>query len=330
MITGKRRRNAKAQDYNSSTSGSSKISADGLYLTLEQMKGDHVRGSTKLNYHGIWTNFNKFVIQLDHIPSTWEEKTCLYCVALFKQGYQSATVRSYVSAIKYKLVTDNYEWNDNLVLLSTLTKSFQLNNDEVLTRLPVGVILLELLIFELIRSGEHGRYDTLLYKTIFLTMFYGMLRIGEAVKGKLHTVKAVNVHISQNKTNVLLVLYSSKTHGKRDRPQKIRIDNKNRKEGTVFNPVEELIQYSNTRPGYRYDLEPYFVFENGQSVKDIHVRAILKRLLRKLGLEDEFYGTHSLRIGRATDLFKQGVPVENIKQMGRWKSNAVYKYLRQF
>ena len=292
------------------------------------MRNDNVRGTTKLTYHGIWTNFNKFVIQLDHIPTSWEDKTCLYCAALFEQGYQSATVKSYVSAIKHKLLNDNYPWDDKLVLLSTITKSFQLHNDKVLTRLPVGVTLLELLVFEIIRCDDLTQYETLLYKTVFLTMFYGLMRVGEAVKGSKHTARAVNVHVAKNKRSVLFILYSSKTHSQKDRPQKIQIDNRWRKTGTVFNPVQEIIEYSQTRPGYRYEEEPYFVFHNGQPVRDIHVRAILKRFLRKLGLNDELYGTHSLRIGRATDLFKQGLSVEKIKHMGRWRSNAVYKYLR--
>ena len=40
------------------------------------------------------------------------------------------------------------------------------------------------------------------------------------------------------------------------------------------------------------------------------------------------YDTHSLHIRRATDLYKSGSKVETIKQLGRWKSSAVYNYLK--
>ena len=40
------------------------------------------------------------------------------------------------------------------------------------------------------------------------------------------------------------------------------------------------------------------------------------------------YDTHSFRIGRATDLSKGGRSLSKIKRAGRWKSNAVYNYLR--
>ena len=59
-----------------------------------------------------------------------------------------------------------------------------------------------------------------------------------------------------------------------------------------------------------------------------HVRWTLKRLLRRLKLNDKLYNTHSFRIGRATDLKKTGTPVDDIKMLGRWRSNAVFKYIK--
>ena len=48
-----------------------------------------------------------------------------------------------------------------------------------------------------------------------------------------------------------------------------------------------------------------------------------------IGLEEVNYDTHSLRIGCAKDLQKAGLSVESIKDIGRWKSNAVYQYLNK-
>ena len=63
-------------------------------------------------------------------------------------------------------------------------------------------------------------------------------------------------------------------------------------------------------------------------MKPVHVRNVLSTCLRNIGLNPDHYGTHSFRIGRATDQFKQGYSVERIKREGRWESDAVYKYLR--
>ena len=54
-----------------------------------------------------------------------------------------------------------------------------------------------------------------------------------------------------------------------------------------------------------------------------------KKSIKKLNLDCRLYNTHSFRIGRCSDLLKMGVPIEKIKLMGRWKSNAVFKYVRQ-
>ena len=51
-------------------------------------------------------------------------------------------------------------------------------------------------------------------------------------------------------------------------------------------------------------------------------------MIARADLDYKNYDTHSLQIGRATDLFKMGVPVEDIKKAGRWVSNSVFKYLR--
>lgn len=46
------------------------------------------------------------------------------------------------------------------------------------------------------------------------------------------------------------------------------------------------------------------------------------------GLNKDLYDTHSFRSGCATDLSKMGIPVEDIKKIGRWRSNSVYEYFK--
>ena len=49
---------------------------------------------------------------------------------------------------------------------------------------------------------------------------------------------------------------------------------------------------------------------------------------QEVWFDDTLYGTHSLRSGRTCDLYKLGLSVETIKKIGRWKSNAVFRYLK--
>ena len=47
-----------------------------------------------------------------------------------------------------------------------------------------------------------------------------------------------------------------------------------------------------------------------------------------IGLTPGDYASHSLRRSGATHLFLNGVPVETIRIIGDWRSDAIYKYLK--
>jgi hypothetical protein len=55
---------------------------------------------------------------------------------------------------------------------------------------------------------------------------------------------------------------------------------------------------------------------------------VIKLRTSKIGLDSSKYTGHSFRPGGATDLFSMGVPYPVVMDMGRWKSDAVIKYLR--
>ena len=57
-------------------------------------------------------------------------------------------------------------------------------------------------------------------------------------------------------------------------------------------------------------------------------RSAFRAALKKSGIEPHGFGTHSLRAGGATDLFKAGVSYPNIKKYGRWRSDAALIYYR--
>lgn len=54
---------------------------------------------------------------------------------------------------------------------------------------------------------------------------------------------------------------------------------------------------------------------------------MLQKTLQFNGIQGHFR-PHSFRIGRATDLAKQGVSESEIKALGRWESRAFQNYIR--
>ena len=219
------------------------------------------------NYLCVWRQFNDFIMCLDMIPESWEERTLLFIAHMIEVcKAQSSTVKSYVSAIKRMLIDDNYKWDNNKILLTLLTRACRLINDRLQTRLPIHCGLLEILIFELECTFADKEYLKILYRAMLLIGYYGLMRIGE-ITDSPHIVKAKNVHVGTNKEKILLILYSSKTHHKGNRPQKIKImANKLKKTGhyakRYFCPFKAMRQYLTLRGSYSDEDKNFFVYRD--------------------------------------------------------------------
>ena len=179
-----------------STSNSSRISTRQIKSIIDKLVTQTNRSSTSINYLRIWRQFNKFVIQLDVKPKTWEERVTLFVGYKIDNGMQSSTVKSYVSAIKKMLINDGYEWNDQLVLVGALTKACKFVNDRVHTRLPIQCSLLELMLFEVQRKYADQYYLQLMYKALFAISYYGLMRVSEVTLSD-HVMKAQNTFCSK-------------------------------------------------------------------------------------------------------------------------------------
>ena len=145
------------------------MSAQYLNNTLEELKQYRHQESTKRNYHTIWKNLNNFVLRLDVMPPTWEKRVALYCGYLVDEcGVQSSTLKSYVSAIKDTLLMDGYDWKDDKMLMSTLTKSCRMKNDKVRNRFPIQDGLLDILLYEIIQKYRESQpFLEIMYKNMF-------------------------------------------------------------------------------------------------------------------------------------------------------------------
>ena len=283
----------------------------------------------------VWRQFNKFLIRLDRRPPSWEERTALFIAYSVDRGMKSATVRSYISAIKRTLIDDGYQWNQDKILLTSLTRACKVVNDTVHTRLPIQCGLLELILFGIQRKFEKDQpYLLILYQALFALGYYGLMRVGELTLSQ-HTLKARNVHMGENKEKLLLVLYSSKTHGRESRPQKIKItSNKCDKVGNFakrhFCPFVLVNRYIESRDCWKDDDEPFFVFHDRNPVTAIQARCLLRDMIENLGLDPSLYDMHSLRIGRTSDLIlKCKQSIEDVRRAGRWRTTCVFKYIRE-
>ena len=289
-----------------------------------------------MNYYQIWKTFNQFFIQLDVKPRNWEDRLTLFIAYLLNKRRQSSTIKSYISAIKAVLLNNKIKIKEDKYLLSSLIRAYRLKNDQIKTRLPIGRDLLYAILQSVWNTHINANqiYLAHLYTTILITMFYGMFRIWELTFGP-HTVLADNVHIGTNKSKLLFMLWTSKTHSRGSRPQKIKISQNPAKtaKGNIsvkWCPFQMLSRYLEIRwsRSSGNPTEQFFIFKDRSPVKPCHLRKILKEALTNIKLNYKLYSVHSLRAGRAIQLLKMGIPVDTIKILGCWKSNTIYKYLK--
>ena len=104
-----------------------------------------------------------------------------------------------------------------------MTEACKQKNNTFNTRLPVRKGMIMMLIRSLDQFYNPPQpYLQCLYKTLLITTYFGLLRIGEVTKSK-HVVKAKDVQIGKNKKKLMFILRSSKTHTKGQHPQIIKI-----------------------------------------------------------------------------------------------------------
>ena len=301
--------------FSSGSSSTSRILAVRMKNILQRLKYSQNRDSTAKNYLCIWRKFNEFLIKLDKSPDSWEERVSLYGAYMVDFGYQSSTLKLYFSAIKHVLKVDGYNWDDRKIWLNTLVKACHLQNDRVLTRLPIGCKLWELILFELERKFHNQPYLEGLYKAMFCLGYYGLMRVGELTRSA-HTLLAKDIHIAQNRQKIQVLLRSSKTHSKWAKPQEITISESEPPHSFKKNfcPFKVIREYLCMRGGYITDDEAFFIYSDRSSIWLDQMRVVLRTCLSNMGLNSHLYDCHSLRIRRGSDLlYKFKFSIEKIK-----------------
>ena len=173
---------------------------------------------------------------------------------------------------------DGYYLNVDQLLLNSLTRACQLIKDQVKTHLPIGIKLLELLLFELGRIYHDQIYLLKLYRALFSLAYYGMFRVGELGQSE-HSIKAADIHLGLNKHKILVVLHSSKTHGEESHPQKVKITEApgTHELSRHFCPFTLVNQFMIMRGDFVDTNEQLFMFQGNLPVQPQHIHNVLNK-----------------------------------------------------
>ena len=190
----------------------------------DKLKGQCYRKTTEHNYYKIWRLFNKFFIHLDKKPESWEQRLILYVTYLIELGRTSATIKSYISAIKAILKMEGIFLNSDVFIFTALVRACRSKNDFLQIRLPIQKLLLHLILDEVYNSFTKRSqiYLRKLYMAALIMRYYGMLRVGESTT-RSHPKQAENALVANNKKNIQIVLRTSKSHSLSCHPPIVKI-----------------------------------------------------------------------------------------------------------
>ena len=303
-----------------------------MKMIVDKLRIQQYSDSTRRSYLSAWRSFNEFFIKLDRKPNCWEDHLVLFVGYLVELKRQSSTIKSYISAIKAVLREDGIELCENRFLINTLTKTCKIRNDKVCTRLPIQKGLLKVIIKYIGIMHYDQPCLEALYKALFTSAYFGLCRVGELTTGS-HPILATDIHVGGNKNKFKLILRSSKTHTRGDKPQIIKVESdplssQLQTRNDPLCPYTALKNYLKVRRSCVHINEPFFIFRDRTPVAPTHMRKVLKEALSRANLDPDYYGVHSICMGRACDLVHvYKFSLETVKKIGRWRSNAVFEYL---
>lgn len=244
---------------------------------------------------------------------------------LFDLGHAHATILTYMSAISAYHKLRNFPDPCDSFYVTKLLKGVQKLKPIEKALRPINKSKLHEMI-DVLKWIFHDDFNIILYKAILLFMYYGCFRVGEALSsGTLsnNTIQRQNIQkVWENgKVDCFLIHMTSYKHHYNDGS----VLKMSRAKYPEFCPVQALLNYIKISPGSTGNL-----FKNvlGSEITRNDLVKVIKQSLELLRIEPSLFNSHSLRIGRTTDLALAGVSVEKIKMVGRWSSNAYLKYIR--
>ena len=280
--------------------------------------------STRLNYERSWKSCTSFLSSLNIDPSlpVKEETIALYVTHLWKCDLKPSTIRSTLSAVSFYLKINLLPVPCNSYLVRQTLKGAEKNTTRRKPRLrPIQKDLLYSMI-AIIPILFPDPYERILYQALLITAYFCCLRAGEAVisNSSSHTLLREQITLEISPYDHYLIQFRSFKHCDHSNEKFIL-----KKSNDSFCPVNLLNNYLHVRPSVP---GPLFVLFSGKPLNRSIYSKLIKSCIKKLGHDNSLYNTHSIRIGRATDLAIDGAQPDVIKRIGRWSSSAYLKYIR--
>ena len=277
-----------------------------------------------MNYTKCWNNFRSYA-QLCNITIALpfsEDNVAKYVTSLWRSGLKTSSSKTHLSAISYVHRIHNVYDPCQSFFVKQVIKGTARSQKKSKPKLrPISRELLHDMI-DIIPHLYSKKYDQLVWKALLSLSYYFCLRAGEAVISNCgtHTLSFEEVSLDEA-SGEISIRFKSYKHCHDPSTTYVISAIKN----CGFCPVKTFSNYCKVRTTQE---GPIFIDANDKPINRKGYCKMIKECVASLGLNPSFYNTHSLRIGRATDLAIKGVSADTIKETGRWASSAYLKYIR--
>ena len=264
-----------------------------------------------------WSAYLTFLSKFQ--PKTVPLPSSPYLIRCFVQhlhdsGFANSTIKGILCTIAHHHKAAGFLSPTNDYLLSQMFKGFETTNPtKPDDRHPLTLRELSKLI-SAVPHLQLSHYNMALFRALFSTMFHAFLRVSE-VTNHSHNLPFTGCRLSHNRFKIIFP--SSKCN---KRPAAITI----KATGKRHCPLSLLQSYLSIRssqPG------PLFIFSDGKPINRTYFIKILSAATKTSKLTGRIT-SHSFRIGAATSAASMGCSAQQIKIMGRWKSDAYSSYVR--
>lgn len=282
-------------------------------------------------YRAALNKFQSF-LNIYGLQPTWplHSNILLYFIAYLSiQKMSPNSVSLYISALSYFHKIKHLPDPTKSFLINKALQGLKRNNRVVPdNRLPITLPILEKLVVSL-QSVCCSTYEVKLFTCAFSLAYFALLRVGEFTsvnsntQNSSHCIQLKHIQAHPHKHYLRLTIPHSKT----DQVGKTTTFIIHSQPLAPLCPVKATLDFIECRPHTPVH-HSFLIHLNTKPLTRYQFNSVLQKAIENILPTPGHFGTHSFRIGRATDLALQGTSDSEIQKFGRWKSVAFLKYIR--
>lgn len=301
------------------------------YLKVESQRliNNALSDNSNKAYNSALKKFHAFA-QIFGIAISWPLPLDIilnFIAYLSLQHMSPNTVQLYIRALAYFHKVRQVSDPTASFLVAKALQGLARGNTAPDTRYPITLPILEKLLAYLPFVCTSS-FESTLFASAFSLAYFGLLRVGEFTLANScnsrysHCIQFQHVTLGEESKHVTFTIPHSKT----DQTGKKTTIFIRSQPHSIACPVHSMRNFLAIRP-HTSDTHCLFIHSNAMPLTRFQFNAVLQKAIQAISTPGHF-GTHSFRIGRATDLALQGFSDQQIQTFGRWKSLAFQKYIR--